>query len=184
MDAQAMKPMWEALVVRGVAGVLFGIAAVFWPGLTLVTLVYIFSIYVLVSGVVGIVQSILDMTRGRSWFLPLIIGIVELGVGLYLVRHPSVTFATFILLAGLLFIARGIFEVVMALTDEELATSKLLLIIGGVLSALVGIILLMQPEAGGVAFVWVIGLYALISGPILIALGIDAKHLSENGKRR
>lgn len=182
MDAQAMKPMWEALVIRGVAGILFGIAAVFWPGLTLVTLVYIFSIYILISGVVGIVQSILDMARGRTWFLELLIGIVELGIGLYLVRHPGVTFATFILLAGLLFIARGVFEVVMALTDEEMATNKMLLIIGGVLSALLGIVLLMQPAAGGVAFVWILGLYALITGPILIALGIDAKHLSEGKK--
>lgn len=184
MDAQAIKPMWEALVVRGVAGILFGIAAVFWPGLTLVTLVYIFSIYILVSGVVGIIQSLLDLTRKKSWFLPMVIGIVELGVGLYLVRHPAVTFATFILLAGLVFIARGVFEVVMALTDDTLATNKLLLIIGGVLSALVGIILLMQPAAGGVAFVWVLGLYALITGPILIALGIDAKHVIEGTAKR
>lgn len=182
MDAKAMRPMWESLVVRGIAAVLFGIAAVFWPGLTLVTLVYIFSIYILVSGVVGIVQSILDMSRGRTWFLEMLIGIVELGIGLYLVRHPAVTFATFILLAGLLFIARGVLEIVMALTDEAMATSKLLLIIGGVLSALVGIILLLQPEAGGIAFVWVLGLYALITGPILIALGIDTKHVMEGKK--
>lgn len=184
MDAQAMKPMWEALVVRGIAGILFGISAVFWPGLTLVTLVYIFSIYVLISGVVGIVQAILDMARGKTWFLELLVGIVELGIGLYLVRHPQVTFATFILLAGLMFIARGVFEIVMALTDEAMATNKMLLVIGGILSALVGIILLMQPASGGVAFVWILGLYALITGPILIALGIDAKHLAEGGKKR
>jgi uncharacterized membrane protein HdeD (DUF308 family) len=183
MDAKAMKPMWEALVVRGVAGILFGIAAVFWPGLTLVTLVYIFSIYVLLSGVIGVVQSILDMTRGRTWFMGLIVSIIELGIGLYLVRHPQVTFATFILLAGLLFIARGVFEIVIALTDESMATNKVLLVFGGILSALLGIILLMQPVSGGVAFVWVMGLYALISGPILIALGIDAKHISEGKKR-
>lgn len=182
MDAKSFGPMWEALVVRGVAGILFGIAAVFWPGLTLVTLVYIFSIYILISGVIGIAQSILDMTRGQSWFLSMIIAIAELGVGVYLVRHPNVTFATLILLIGLVLIARGVLEVVMALIDNMSATNKTLLVIGGVLSVVVGAVILMQPEAGGVAFVWVLGLYALVTGPILVALGLDAKKLSESKK--
>lgn len=179
MDSKSFGPMWEALVVRGVAAVLFGIAAVFWPALTLVTLVYIFSIYILVSGVVGIVQSILGMTKGQNWFLSMVIAIAEVGVGLYLVRHPNVSFATLILIVGLIFVARGVLEVVMALIEEQTATNKMLLIIGGVLSVAVGAIILLQPESGGVAFVWVLGLYALITGPILIALGLDAKKSME-----
>lgn len=177
------KVMWEALVVRGVAGILFGIAAVFWPALTLVTLVYIISIYILVSGVVGMVESVVNMTRGESWFWAMVLGIVELGVGLYLVRHPSVTFTTFILVAGLLFIARGVFEGVMALLEENAATPRMLMIISAVLSVLVGIVLLLQPASGGVAFVWILGLYALVTGPIWIALALDVKNATE-GKRR
>lgn len=175
---KALKPMWESLVMRGVAGILFGIAAVFWPALTLVVLVYLFSIYVLVSGLVNIVQSIMDLAKKRSWFLTLLLGIAELGVGIYLVRHPGVTFATFILLAGLILIVRGVFEVVMAITEEPSATYKTLLTIGGVLSVLVGIVILLQPEAGGVAFVWILGLYALITGPIWIAMAMDVKKRS------
>jgi uncharacterized membrane protein HdeD (DUF308 family) len=176
--------MWEALVVRGVAAILFGVAAVFWPGLTLVTLVYIVSIYILISGVIGIVQSILGMTRGQSWFLSMIIAIAELGVGLYLVRNPEVTFATFILVLGFVLIARGVLEVVIALVDEKGATNKMLLIIGGVLSAIVGTIILLQPASGGVAFVWVLGLYALITGPIMVALGLDAKKAIEGSSKK
>lgn len=179
----AVKPMWEALVVRGIAGILFGIAAVFWPALTLVTLVYIFSIYILVSGLVSIVTGLMHLVKGRNWFLGLILGFAELGVGVYLVRHPGVTFATLILIIGLVLVARGVFEVVMGLTEDNFATHKLLVILGGVLAAAVGIIVLLQPASGGVAFVWVLGLYALITGPILIALGLDVKQVAE-GKRR
>lgn len=177
------KAMWEALVIRGIAGILFGLAAVFWPGLTLVVLVYIFSIYILISGIVGVVQAVVDLTRKKSWFLPLLLGIAEVGVGLYLVRHPQVSFATFILLGGLIFIVRGVFEVVMAVTEAENATNKMLLIIGGVLSVLVGVVLLLQPVASGVAFVWVLGLYALITGPVMIALAVDAKRVAEGHKK-
>lgn len=183
---KALKPMWESLVFRGVAGILFGIAAVFWPALTLVVLVYIFSIYILVSGLINIVQSIMDLAKKRSWFLTMLLGIAELGVGVYLVRHPGVTFATFILLAGLILITRGVFEVVVALTEEPSATYKTLMVIGGVLSVVVGIIILLQPAAGGVAFVWILGLYALITGPIWIAIALDVKRELEagNGRKR
>lgn len=182
MDAKSLKPMWEALVLRGVAGILFGIAAVFWPALTLVVLVYLFSIYILVSGVVGMVESVVHLTHKQSWFWKMVLGILELGVGVYLVRHPGVSFATFVLVAGLVLIARGVFEGIMALVDEYSATNKMLMIIGAVLSVLIGIVILLQPVAGGVAFVWVLGLYALVTGPIWIALALDVKHTVEGKK--
>lgn len=182
MDAKALKPMWEALILRGIAGILFGIAAVFWPALTLVILVYLFSIYILVSGIVGMVESVVQLSRKQTWFWKMILGIVELAVGVYLVRHPAVSFTTFILIAGLVLIARGVFEGIMALVDDYSATNKMLMIISAVLSVLVGIVILMQPVAGGVAFVWILGLYALITGPIWIALALDVKHTAEGKK--
>ncbi|MCA9343418.1 MAG: DUF308 domain-containing protein [Candidatus Nomurabacteria bacterium] len=184
MDATGLKVMWESMILRGVAGILFGIAAVFWPGITLVTLVYIFSIYILVSGVIEIVDAVRAIVAHDSWIWKLLLGFVELGVGVYLVRHPGVSFATLILLIGLVLIARGVFEVVLALLDDFSATEKTLMIIGGVLAVIVGIAILMQPAAGGVAFVWILGLYALLTGPMWIALGIDAKNSISKPKKK
>lgn len=184
MDATGLKNMWESLVLRGIAGILFGIAAVFWPGITLITLVYIFSIYILISGIIDIVESIRSISHGNSWLWKLLIGFAEIGVGVYLVRHPNVSFATLILLVGLVLIARGVFEVVLAMLEDYSATEKTLMIIGGALAVIVGIAILMQPASGGVAFVWVLGLYALLTGPMWIALGIDAKHTIEGKNKR
>jgi len=79
-------------------------------------------------------------------------------------------------------IARGVFEVVLALLEDYNATEKTLLVIGGVLGVVVGIAILLQPAASGVAFVWILGLYALLTGPMWIALGIDAKNALNNTK--
>jgi len=177
-----VKPMWEAMMVRGIAGILFGIAAVFWPGLTLVSLVYLFSIYILVSGIVGLVTGVSHLVKGKKWFLGLLLGFAELAVGVYLVRHPGVTFATLVLIIGLVLVARGVLEVVMGFTEDSAATNKTLLVIGGLLATIVGIFIMVQPAAGGVAFVWVLGLYALITGPMLIAMALDVKRAVE-GKR-
>ncbi|MDB5164176.1 MAG: hypothetical protein JWS12_794 [Candidatus Saccharibacteria bacterium] len=178
MDAQAeARRIGGALVVRGVAAILFGAAAVFWPGLTLVTLVYLFSAFVLANGLVNLVGSLHQLSK-RSVSLPLralttVLGALEIGVGVYLLRHPGVSFVTLIILIGFMLIVRGVFEIVAALFDGGSATARTLMVLAGLLAAIVGVVVLFQPETSGVAFVWLLGLYALISGPLLIALALD-----------
>ena len=179
--SQLASSFWWTLTLRGIAAIIFGIAAVFWPGLTLVTLVYIFAAFILMSGIVSLVQGIAGIrTKGSSWLLMLIIGLIEVGVGVYLLRHPMVTFATIILLIGLVLIVRGVIEGVGTLIEKNVdATQRTLVMVASIISVVVGIIVLLQPAASGVAFVWILGLYALITGPILVALSIDGKRLSE-----
>ncbi len=47
------------------------------------------------------------------------------------------------------------------------------MILVGLFAGLAGIVMLFQPVSGGVAFVWILGLYALITGPLLIALSLE-----------
>ena len=184
MDAetQALQTNWWALTLRGVAAILFGIAAVFWPGMTLVTLVYLFSAWVLVDGVVRMVTGVGRIGRHQLGFLTMVVGLLELGLGVYLVRHPYLTFTSLILLIGFMLITSGVVEIVVALTAPESATAKTLAIIVGVAGVLAGILMLFQPVASGVAFVWIIGLYALISGPLTIAMSLDVHRMVE-GRR-
>ncbi len=171
--------LWWVGLIEGLAAILFGIAALFWPGLTIVTLVTLFSAYVLVWGIAEIIHGLSRINSGGTWFLPLIFGIFSLGVGVYLVRHPQVTFATFILLIGFTFIVRGIVDIVGAFLGGQLATSRVLSIIVGAVAVLAGIVVLNQPVASGVAFVWILGLFALVYGPITIALSYDLKKLND-----
>lgn len=164
-----------ALTVRGVAAILFGLVALFWPGLTLVTLVYVFSAYLLVSGLIGMIMSIVTMRNNKYWFMDLLLSFLELGIGVFLVRHLTVTLATFILLVGISFVVRGVVEIVRAFVDSSVSGSRILLGISGLVGLIAGLVILRQPVAGGIAFVWVLGLYALISGPLMIALAAEAR---------
>lgn len=175
-DTRALQTHWWGLTLRGIAAIAFGIAAVFWPGLTLVTLIYLFSAWVLVDGVIRIVVGLTGVGRRRMWLLTLIVGLLELGVGVYLLRHPGVSFATLILLIGFMLIIGGVMEVVAVLTESDTATGKTLGVIAGAAAVLAGIVLLFQPVSGGVAFVWILGLYALIAGPMTIALSLDVRN--------
>lgn len=174
--AEDLGVHWWALTIQGIAAILFGVVAVVWPGMTLVTLVYILSAFIAISGVVNIVQAVMSIGKHRAWFLTMLLGFLQVGVGLYFVRHLNVTLATFILVAGLVFVARGVIEVVAAFAEDGVSsTGRTLTILAGLVSFLVGIVLLFQPVAGGLAFVWLFGLYALVSGPLLIAMSLDVK---------
>lgn len=162
-----------ALVLQGVLAILFGIAAVFWPGLTTVTLVYLFSAFLLIDGIICLIWGLMKLNHFTKAILLILLGLVELGVGLYLIRNPEVAFATLILILGFALIVRGVFSFVHAFTVSDSATVKTMHAILGVLGVVVGIFVLAQPVVGGLAFVWVLGLYALITGPVMIAMSSD-----------
>jgi len=168
--ASVTKENWWALVLGGVATIIFGVAAVFWPGLTLIVLLYLFSAYVLVSGIVNVMAGLGTLGKVDSWFLPVALGAFELGVGVYLLRHVAVKFSTFIILIGFVLIARGVIEAVGAYFDTRLAArARALNYISGIGALVAGIVILFAKQAQGVSFVWVLGLYAIVVGTIQIA---------------
>jgi len=178
MDESTLKDMWGALAIRGMAAIAFGIAAVFWPGITLVTIVYLFGAFILVSGVVGLIGGLTNMKDLDSLWarvLVILVALFELGIGVYLLRHPLVTFATLVLLIGLALIVRGLFDIFAGIFGEGGASYKTFMVLGGLVAGVAGVVLLMQPAASGVAFVWILGVYALITGPLMVALAHDGK---------
>lgn len=171
---------WWVLTVQGIAAILFGIAAVFWPGLTLVSFVYLFGLYLLVAGVLAVLGGLFAIGRRGTWILTVLLGLVELAIGVYLLRHPGVTFELLIVLTGSALVVFGVFEAVVALSHrEQTAVGKTLALVAGVVAVLAGVLMFFQPAASGVAFVWVIGLFALINGPLWIALSIDVKNVHD-----
>ena len=167
--------MWWLMLMQSVLAIFFGIAAIFWPGLTLVTFVYLFSAFVLVWGVIEIVHALMSIGRRDSWWLTLIFGLLGLIIGVYLVRHPSASFATLILLIGITFIVRGVFDILGTFLDSRSTTHRILLLLAGLAGIAAGIIIFLQPVAGGVAFVWVLGLYALIFGIITFTIALESR---------
>ncbi|MDB5181742.1 MAG: hypothetical protein JWP13_505 [Candidatus Saccharibacteria bacterium] len=173
--------LWWMGILQGVLALFFGITALFWPSLSLITLVYLFSAFVLGIGLVEITYGILSIGRRSTWWMNLLVGMIGLGVGIYLVRHPNVSFDTFILVIGLTLIARGLIDATRSFTDRTKGVNRALLAIVGIAAVVAGVIILLQPVAGGVAFVWILGLYAMVYGALTIAVALEVHN--EFGRR-
>jgi uncharacterized membrane protein HdeD (DUF308 family) len=173
------EQMWGLIVAEGVAAVLFGIAMLFWPGASLVILVVLFGIFVLVWGIMNLIHSILSMGKMSTWWIELIFSVLAVGLGVYLLRNPGVTLALFILLIGFTFVIRGAIDLVAAFFSPEVKASgtRALHVVTGILGVVAGIFVFSQPIASGIAFIWVVGLYAVLEGSLLIAISLRERSL-------
>jgi uncharacterized membrane protein HdeD (DUF308 family) len=160
---------------RGGLSILLGVLVLVWPGLTVLTLVTLLSIWLLLVGVMSIVQGVRDVKRGGlGWIVTILLGILELGVGAYLVQRPGLTTLSIITLIGLVFFVQGFVYLVKTFTERAVSGGhRALSLLFAVLSFVAGVWLWRYPFHGTLAFVWLIGLYLLVAGGLTIAMGSD-----------
>jgi uncharacterized membrane protein HdeD (DUF308 family) len=173
---------WWALLLRGIAAVLFGLAALFWPGLTLFVLIVFFGAYTLVDGIFAIVAA-LRGSGSRRWLL-LAEGVLGVLAGLIAFFWPGITALVLLYVIVAWAIFTGILKVVMAIWLRREIENEWLLVLSGVLSVLFGVILAVLPGVGLLSLVWLIGIYALIFGVALIVLGFRVRGQPASGSSR
>ena len=174
---RALSRNWWALVLRGVLAVLFGLAAIIWPGITVTILILLFGAYAFVDGVLALASAVRTADRHGNWWPLVVEGIVGVGVGLVAFFYPEATAVALVFLVAFWAIVTGALEIVAAVRLREEISNELLLGIGGVVSVLLGLALIVFPGAGILAFAWFIGIYALIFGVLLIVLGLRLRQL-------
>jgi uncharacterized membrane protein HdeD (DUF308 family) len=161
---------WWVLLVRGSLGVLFAILAFAWPGATLLALIFVWGAYAVLDGAFALYTAYVAGTRRQRWWPYVFEGLVGIAAGLVAFAWPGITALVLLYLIAAWAILTGVFEVVTAIELRKLIEGEWLLGLSGVLSVIFGILLAIQPEAGAVAVVWILGAYALLFGITLIVL--------------
>jgi uncharacterized membrane protein HdeD (DUF308 family) len=96
-----------------------GIALLVWPGKGLYTLAVFIGIFVVVSGVIHIVGAIANRYT-PYWWLVLVLGLIEVPIGIWAMRRPGLTLAVIVTLAGAWAIVTGIWQIVIAFDVRSL----------------------------------------------------------------
>jgi len=173
---------WWVVALRGAAALIFGVLALVWPGITVLVLVALFGAYALVDGVFALGTAILGRGRSggsRGWLA--VGGIAGIIVGILTFVWPGVTALVLLWLIAAWAVITGVLEIVAAIRLRRELRGEWMLILSGVISVLFGILLMVWPAAGALAVTVLIGLYAIVFGIVLLALGFRLRRLGRGG---
>ena len=161
---------WWTVALRGAIAIIFGLAALFWPDITLTALIFIFAAFVLVSGVLLAIAAFRDgLTHTHGWLM-LLEGAIGIAVGIMAFIWPGITALVLLYLIAAWAIVTGVLEIIAAIQIRKEIQNEWLLAIAGIASVLFGVLLIVWPLAGALAILWIIGAYAIIFGILLLIL--------------
>jgi uncharacterized membrane protein HdeD (DUF308 family) len=166
---------WQGLAWRGAISLLFGILAALWPGITLIALMGMFAAYALIGGFAYAVSAIKNRQTNSDWWLLLLLGLMTVAAGAIALIYPNLTAVFLVLLIGATALGSGIVDVVMAIRLRKVIEGEALLIFNGIISVAFGVFVFFFPGPGALAMIWLISIYAVASGILLLALAWRAR---------
>jgi uncharacterized membrane protein HdeD (DUF308 family) len=171
---------WWLLLLRGMAAIAFGVLAFFWPGLTLITLALLWGAYALVDGVIAIWAAFNASggDAGPRWWLGLS-GVVSILAGIVTFYYTGMTTLVLLMFIAVWAIIIGAMQIWGAIALRKALQHEWPLILNGVLSIAFGVIMMAQPGAGALGFVWMIAWYAIVFGSLYIALAFKLKQYKQ-----
>lgn len=172
---------WWLLALRGVLAILFGLAAIIWPSLTLAVLVMFFGAYILFDGIIGIVNAIRYRNSLSNWWLLLLEGVIGVLLGGITLFMPGVTAYVLLIFVATWSIIGGVLRIGAAIRLRDHIEGEWFLAAGGVLSILFGVLLIAVPHAGILSLAWLIGFWAIAFGFFFILLALRLRKVSQNG---
>jgi uncharacterized membrane protein HdeD (DUF308 family) len=162
--AHVLARNWWALLIRGIAAVIFGILAFAWPGATIVVICILFGAYAFVDGVFAIVAAVRAAQAHERWWPFVIEGIVGLAIAAVAFYDiGSIALALYFTIAVWAFIT-GILEIAAGIQLRKSVANEFWLA-----SIVFGIFMFWHPVAAALAIVWIIATYAIVFGIIMIA---------------
>jgi uncharacterized membrane protein HdeD (DUF308 family) len=165
-----LEQKWWVLLLRGIFAILFALIAFAWPGVTLLILTTLFAVYAFVDGVFALAAGL-----HTHWPMLIVLGVIGIIAGLLAFFFPGITALTLVFIIAGWAIIRGAAEIAAAVQLRKVIPNEWSLILEGVLSVLFGVLLFAWPAVGILTVIWIIGIYALLAGILLIVTGFRVK---------
>jgi len=180
----ALGSLWWLPLIRGILLILLGGYALFRPGMTIGALAQVVGIFVIADGILSIVAGIMGDVPSRGWVI--VRGVLEILVGAFVFANPLIvagvtaTFLVYVLAFSA--ILSGVLEIVATIQDRKQIEGEGWLILGGAITVLFGVVLLISPLSFGLFMVRVLGAFAIFSGVSLIVFAFRLRGLGKKLK--
>ena len=114
-------------------------------------------------------EELREVTWG--WWLFVLVGVLSVAAGVIILFKPGDSLAALAVIAGIFLLVDGIFELLSSLAVRTRNRGMVALL--GVLTAIVGVLLIRHPIAGVEAVALLIGLWLIAVGVVRVATAFD-----------
>lgn len=166
---------WWVMLLRGGLAVVFGIIAVVWPGITLLGLIWLFGAYAIGDGAVEIWSGIRNRQRHDRWWVEILIGLAGIVAGILVISWPGLSTLALMYLIAAWMVVMGVFQVIYAIRVRKEISNEFWIGLSGVLSVALGLFFFAFPGDGAISLVWLIGIYSIFFGVLLVIFAFRAR---------
>ena len=110
----------RANVVAGLLSIATGIAIIAWPAPGVLAVAIFLGAWLIVSGTLGITGALAARRLLPDWWLFLILGVLEIPLGVLALAAPGATLAALITVAGIWAVVIGVMRIVIAFELKRL----------------------------------------------------------------
>lgn len=166
---------WWLFLLRGILAILFGLLALFRPGVTMEALLLFIGAWFFVDGVCRLVAAFSGGTEDR-WLVG-IGGVLGILLGILTFSSPLATGLAILMFIAAWAIVTGGFEIYTALRLRKEIEGEWVMILLGLISIAFGIYCVYAPLVSGIGVTMALGTFALVIGVVNLILAFKIKGL-------
>lgn len=179
-DLSVLRDNWVGFLVRGILAIALGAVAILSPFSALIAFAIALAAFAFIDGAIAMITGIKGAReKSQRWWALALSGLAGIMVAAFFVLLPLFTTLTLaiasIVAISVWAVLRGVFDISAAVRLRKEMKGEWLLGLSGMLSLLIGLglpfLLVLFPGATILSLGWLIGVYAIAAGVLLIGLG-------------
>ena len=171
---------FSTLGFNGVIAVVYGLLAIFVPKETISVVIMYFGILILIIGIALLIGVYNNFKKKTAYGMDLLWAVATIIIGSLLIFKTTNVLFIFAVLIGCWAILMGIAQLFLMTKVHGSSGGKNALLINGLVSLVLGIIVLFNPIETGNILVKISGVLAFIIGIIMISLSVSLKKTINN----
>ena len=175
MLADMLKRYWWMTLLRGLFWIAFGIFIFARPDISLYSLTLALGVILFIDGIINVTNAFGGRDQNEDWWVLLLVGLAGIGVGVLTFYNPQATALAVVYYVAIWAIATGLLEIVAAIRLRKQIQGEVWLVLAGIASVAFGVLIAARPGVGAQTILWLIALYAIAFGVILLLLAFKVR---------
>ncbi len=176
---ESLKNKWFLLMANAIIAIIAGVIFLFVPQETLATVGFAAGIVILISGLFLVFGAFSYAKEGKNMFFWLLEGLVNLSLGIILIVEPIWLIQFILLIIGLWAVILGVFQLYTGFVNSTQIDKKNLMKINGLVSLVIGAILIFRPEMVAGVIIQLLGVISIIVGGVMMYFAFLIKRIQK-----